>query len=260
MKKVGPSGIRALSAHFEEFAFTRHEHDHFVIGLIGAGRQTFELGTENYVTTPGQLMLINPGEPHTGRAAMAGGFSYLAFYPEMEDLSRFLDESDLRSSGTLGFRNTLVQDEAVHGWLWTSANRVSAEPLATETQFVLAMRELLRRHGTCDARMTGPRRARRELSRARDYLHAHLEIRITLEELAQVAGLSPYHLTRLFTAAFGLPPHKYLEGLRVRRAQQLLASGLPIADVALAGGFSSQSHLNRSFKRILGVTPSAFIL
>ncbi len=74
MKRMGPAGsIRALPAHFEAFAFTRHEHDPFVVGLIGSGLQTFELGRGAYVTPPDHLMLINPGEPHTGQAARAGG-------------------------------------------------------------------------------------------------------------------------------------------------------------------------------------------
>ena len=260
MQRLGPSGgIRVLSAHFEEFAFTRHEHDHFVVGLIGAGLQTFELGSRAYVTPPGYLMLINPGEPHTGRAAVAGGFSYMALYPEREDLDRFQEESDLRSCGTLAFQNTLVKDETVHGGLWLSGQARIADPMAQETGFVLSMRELLRRHATCDAFPTGPRRARREVRAAQDYLHAHLEAKVTLGDLAQVAGLSPYHLARMFLAAYGLPPHKYLEGLRVRRAQEFIATGTPLAEAAIAAGFSSQSHLNRSFKRILGITPAAYL-
>lgn len=71
--------------------------------------------------------------------------------------------------------------------------------------------------------------------------------------------MSPYHLARLFLSTFGLPPHKYLEGLRVRRAQGVIAPRFPLADVALAAGFSSQSHLNRPFKRILGVTPAGYL-
>jgi AraC-like DNA-binding protein len=256
MKKLGPSGaIRALSAHLEAFAFTRHEHDHFVVGLIGAGLQSFELGSES---PPGYLMLINPGEPHTGRSAASGGFSYMALYPEQEDLRQFQEESDLRASGTLAFRGTLVRDEQVHGWLWTLGQGRSADPLASETGFVLAMRELLRRHATCSHSPTGPRWARRELRRAQDYLQVHLASRVTLGELAEVAGLSTYHLARMFASTFGLPPHKYLEGLRIRRAQELIASGRSFAEVALAAGFSSQSHLNRSFKRILGITPAAY--
>lgn len=63
----------------------------------------------------------------------------------------------------------------------------------------------------------------------------------------------------MFRSAFGLPPHKYLEGLRVRRAEELIRAGLPLAEAALASGFSSQSHLNRSFKHILGITPAGCV-
>ncbi len=259
IRKLGPSGeIRALSAHFEAFAFTRHEHDHFVIGVIGAGLQTFERRSETFVTPPGYLMLINPGEPHTGRALDPAGFSYLALYPEQSDLDRFQEGADLRPCGRLAFRETLVRDEAVHGWLWSLEAGQGPDPLAQETRFVLTMRELLRRHATCDPLRTGPVRARRELRLARDYLHAHLEARVSLGDLAREAGLSPYHLARLFRTAFGLPPHQYLEGLRVRRAGELIRAGLPLAEVAVASGFSSQSHLNRSFKHILGITPAGY--
>jgi AraC-like DNA-binding protein len=259
-RRIGLSGtIRALSARFEGFAFTRHAHDHFVIGVVGAGLQTFEWRSETFITPPGYLLLINPGEAHTGRSATSAGFSYLALYPERADLARFQDESDLRSCGSLAFRNTLVQDEAVHGWLWSLEQDDHQDPMARDTGFVLGMRELLRRHATCDPFPTGPPRARRELRLAQDYLHARLQERISLDDLARVAGLSPYHLARLFRAAFGLPPHKYLEGLRVRRAGELIKAGLPLAEIAATVGFSSQSHLNRSFKHILGVTPAAFV-
>jgi hypothetical protein len=54
MRRVGPSGgVRTLAAHFEDFGFTPHEHDHFVIGLVGSGLQTFELGRTSYVTPRG---------------------------------------------------------------------------------------------------------------------------------------------------------------------------------------------------------------
>jgi AraC-like DNA-binding protein len=81
----------------------------------------------------------------------------------------------------------------------------------------------------------------------------------SLEDLAHIAGLSPFHLTRVFHEATGLPPHTYLTQLRVSRAKQRLQAGDPIADVAAATGFSDQSHLTRRFKRIVGVTPGQFV-
>ena len=63
---------------------------------------------------------------------------------------------------------------------------------------------------------------------------------------------------RVFHHEVGLPPHAYLASIRVRRAQDLLAAGAPIVDVAYATGFSSQSHLTNTFKRFIGVTPNQY--
>jgi AraC-like DNA-binding protein len=93
----------------------------------------------------------------------------------------------------------------------------------------------------------------------RHYLEAHYMDNPSLETLAQIAGLSPFHFVRVFRQATGLPPHTYLTQLRINRAKAQLQAGDPIADVAAATGFSDQSHLTRRFKRIVGVTPGQFV-
>ena len=82
----------------------------------------------------------------------------------------------------------------------------------------------------------------------------------TLEQMASIADLSPYHFARQFKAATGLAPHQYVIARRVERAQQLLwgHSKLGLAEVALNVGFAHQSHFSFHFKRIVGVTPGQF--
>jgi AraC-like DNA-binding protein len=65
-------------------------------------------------------------------------------------------------------------------------------------------------------------------------------------------------LLRAFRAEVGMPPYAYLESVRIRRAQQLIEAGKPLAEVAAEVGFSSQSHLTERFKRIIGVTPGQY--
>jgi AraC-like DNA-binding protein len=101
-------------------------------------------------------------------------------------------------------------------------------------------------------------RERREVERARAYLNDHYADDVTLAELGQVTGLSPYYLVRVFHREVGLPPHAYLASVRVRRAQDMLAVGTPIVEVAYATGFSSQSHFTNTFKRFIGVTPNQY--
>ena len=70
--------------------------------------------------------------------------------------------------------------------------------------------------------------------------------------------MSPFHLIRLFSREFDVSPYAYVKQLRVSCAQDLLRSGMNVTCAAYAAGFSDQSHLTRSFKQVLGVTPGAF--
>jgi AraC family transcriptional regulator len=92
------------------------------------------------------------------------------------------------------------------------------------------------------------------------YIEEHLDANPSLEEMAAVARLSPYHFAKQFKRAAGMPPHHYLIARRVERAKQLLQGGgdLALAEVAARAGFGDQSQLCRHFKRLVGVTPGRF--
>jgi AraC family transcriptional regulator len=92
-----------------------------------------------------------------------------------------------------------------------------------------------------------------------EYIEEHLAASPTLEEMAAVARLSPYHFARQFKSAMGLPPHQFVIARRVERAKLLLQGGdLPLAEVAAHAGFSDQSVFCHHFKRLVGVTPRHF--
>ena len=92
-----------------------------------------------------------------------------------------------------------------------------------------------------------------------EYIDAHLAERITLYQLARMAGLSTGHFSRAFKQTFGVPTHAYLIRRRVERAQSvMLSTQLPLSEVALACGLSDQSHFTRMFRRIVGETPNAW--
>jgi AraC family transcriptional regulator len=102
------------------------------------------------------------------------------------------------------------------------------------------------------------RLTQQQVTRAIDYMHAHLDRNISLATLAQAVNVSPSQLTRLFKRATGVAPHQYLMNLRIERAKHLLlTSSMSMRDVATHTGFADQSHLNRHFKRVVGITPTA---
>jgi AraC family transcriptional regulator len=98
-----------------------------------------------------------------------------------------------------------------------------------------------------------------QLKLVTDYINDHLDQDLSLEELAGIVRLSAYHFCRSFKRSTGLTPHQYLIRQRVERAKLLLKNGnVAIAKVAVACGFTHQSHLNRHFKRLTGMTPKNF--
>jgi len=94
------------------------------------------------------------------------------------------------------------------------------------------------------------------LKRAIDYIDDHLANKISLLDLAAVAGLSRMHFASQFRVATGLRPHEFLLRRRIRRAEELLQSGtMTIVEIALNVGFQTQAHFTTVFKRFIGHTP-----
>ena len=97
----------------------------------------------------------------------------------------------------------------------------------------------------------------RRLQIAREYLHSHLQDRISLEEVSREACISRYHLHRAFKQVFRLTPHAYLTKIRLNRARTLLQAGHSALETTLALGFSSPSSFTRLFRAHYGAPPSA---
>lgn len=98
-----------------------------------------------------------------------------------------------------------------------------------------------------------------QLATAVDFIEAGLGQRISLREIADAVGLSPFHFARSFRATTGVSPYQYVLRRRVERARDLLLRGLDPAQAAVNSGFADQSHLTTHFKRRWGVTPRAFL-
>jgi AraC-like DNA-binding protein len=97
------------------------------------------------------------------------------------------------------------------------------------------------------------------LRRVCEYIDANLETNIGLDAISKVAGLSRCHFVRAFRQSVGTTPHNFLMYRRFRKAVDFITStDLSLAEIALAAGFSDQSHFSRRFRQYLGVSPSAF--
>jgi AraC family transcriptional regulator len=97
------------------------------------------------------------------------------------------------------------------------------------------------------------------LRRVLAHIDAHLDEDLSVERLAGVAGFSRFHFHRQFAELLGIGVHKYVQGLRLRRASSLLAFRPDgILEVALDSGYESHEAFTRAFKKLMGQTPSEF--
>lgn len=97
-----------------------------------------------------------------------------------------------------------------------------------------------------------------QVERVRELIDAKLGGKVSLQEMADAAGLSAYHFSRAFKRAAGVSPYRFLLRARVERAQALIRAGLPLAEVIAATGFAGPSQFSRTFVALTGETPSSF--
>jgi AraC-like DNA-binding protein len=253
-------GVELLHARFVRHRFARHAHDHLVIGFVESGVQSYSYRGAVHRTPAGHVFLVNPGEAHTGEAATADGYVYRTLYAKGAFLSRIAHECGRRSF-MLTFPEAVLDDAELATELarFHRAVAASASSLACESMLTAAIVRLLARHATSPFAAPSPGREAAAIRRAREYLEAHFSENVSLSRLAKLVSLSPSYFARTFERAVGLPPHAYLEGVRVRRARELLERGAPLVEVALAVGYPDQPHFTRRFKRLLGITPGQYV-
>ena len=104
-----------------------------------------------------------------------------------------------------------------------------------------------------------PRRPTPAIARTIEFIGTNFAERVSLQDLAAIAGLSVFRFVTVFRQQMGISPHRYLCRVRVSHAQALLREGVPTAIVATEVGFFDQSHLGRHFKSQCGLTPRQYL-
>lgn len=255
------SGVTALHARFVAHRYPRHAHEYSVIGLIESGVQSYSYRGSRHITPAGRVFVVNPEEPHTGEPASAGGYVYRTLYLEKVFLARALGEFPGPVSRSAYISDAVLEDPGLAESL-SALHRTlecAAPALEQESHLLQAVTVLFTRYadGTCSTRCSGNEPG--PVATARDYMEAHFDEDISLSGLAHVARLSPWYFARVFEKTMGLPPHAYLEGVRIRKACALLDRGETIAATALSAGYADQSHLTKRFRRFLGITPRQYL-
>ena len=253
-------GLEMLHATYITYSFSRHAHEGFGIAIVESGVMEFDYRGASHIAPAGSVVITHPGEMHTGHAVLETGWTYRTLLPAVDWLQQAATELN-EYSGTLPyFSSPVIHDKRLNHQLINLHRTLEKSPssIERESYFLWAMTQLIHRYASNGPQLQSVGKENNAVQQVRDYLTCHYTRNISLNELASLVNLSPFRLLRAFKQQVGLPPHAYLNHVRVHQAKQLLALGYPIAAAALATGFADQSHLHRHFKKMLGVTPGQY--
>jgi AraC-like DNA-binding protein len=254
------NNLELLRARYITHTFSRHTHDGYAIGIIEHGAETFYYRHAVHIAPAGSIVVINPGEIHTGSAADETGWVYRMLYPSVELMQRAAVAVKGRRHDFPDFPQPVIQDKQLVNQIRQlhTVLEQSDSTLERESFFISTLAQMITRHADGPSRLRPMPIGHRAVKRVREYLDAHYADNVTLDNLADVGNLSPFHLNRVFKDIIGVPPHLYLTQVRIERAKTLLADHWPLAQVAAEIGFTDQSHFTKRFKAIVGVTPGQY--
>lgn len=245
--------IERLEGSFQGVAFSAHRHDTYAIGVTLRGVQTFDYRGETRHSRRGQMVILHPDELHDGRAGTEAGFHYRTLYVKPADIQ------DVIGGKPLPFiKDGVSDDDRLFRILIPLLDDLET-PLETDEveDAVYDLASVL-----CD--IARPNKSDRIVNlrgakRAKERLDDAVELGVTLEELAEIAGQDRWQLSRDFRALYGTSPHRYLTQRRLDLARRRLAEGANLARVAFECGFADQSHFGRHFKKTYGLSPKAWL-
>lgn len=244
------AGMERIEARFHGNAFDLHRHDTYAIGVTLYGVQRFRYRGQMHLSLPGQIIILHPDELHDGGAGTEDGLRYRMLYLEPSLML------DCLGGGSLPFvRNAVVTDRDLHATLLSALGPLDQQlDELFVIDFMTQLMQSLARHAGQPAKPVA-KTAWRAASLARDYLEENVARIVRSDELEAITGLDRYALSRHFRATFSTSPHRFLLMRRLQRARRMIEADEPLAQIAIAAGFSDQSHFNRHFKKAFGVTP-----
>jgi AraC-like DNA-binding protein len=251
------NGVEAVAAD-STFAFGRHTHDQFGIGLIDRGAQKSASGRGLVEAGAGDIIAVNPGEVHDGAPIGDDGRAWRMLYLDstvVAELAADIAEGQSLTDGE--FTQPTVRDERLAGLFgatfraMTGCNGAWDGLEADETLLQLL-------GGLLQPRSVGRVPVHGGIASARAMIDDDPVAVLTLTALANEAGLSRYQFLRGFARATGLTPHAYVMQRRIHRARRLIGSGVSLVEASAQSGFSDQSHMTRLFVRNFGMAPGAY--
>ncbi|NDV23722.1 AraC family transcriptional regulator [Desulfovibrio sp. JC022] len=244
--------------------FPRHVHSSFIFSLIDCGERKVSINSQIYSYRAGEMCILPPGTPHSCESISGNKFgphSYRTLCVSTSYLQKLTEEISGISGIAPHFKPELVYtdfEEDSFNDLF-ALQKTTGTMLEKQTALNTFLYHAIEHFSTQTIilEQTGPQHE--ALDRVKQYVDKNFKEKITLNNIADIGCLSPFHLQKLFVKRYGISPQEYIISRRIHEAKSRIQSGESLTEAALNSGFSDQSHFSRHFKRVIGISPGRFL-
>jgi AraC-like DNA-binding protein len=239
---------------------TKAFHQSLALCFVDQGAFNVRHCNTRYAVGKGALLAVQCGDI-TSCEDFDGKSKHREFHCAPTALETIAEEIGDGSTGGRIFEAPFLCDDSLCQPFLRFHSAMAFKPTALETSSLLRefVGEMILRYGRRLEKSLRLGNERLAVNRVKEYLKRCSAENVTLEELARIANLSPFHLARVFREEVGLPPHAYQTRLRLDHAKALLAKGTTIREAALKAGFFDQSHFTNHFRKVFGYPPGAHL-
>ncbi|EFM10683.1 transcriptional regulator, AraC family [Paenibacillus curdlanolyticus YK9] len=249
--------------------FCHHWHEHIEFLYFVSGEATIECGSVPFTFRAGDLCVVNSNELHYG-ISRSEDLSYYAMIVDISLLNSHASDAVEKKFITpimqnrLLFQNRITDDPRVAACILAINEELASKTIGYELSVKSHLYQLLTllvRHYAATAHEQDEYRARlKELERLAPvfaYIDEHAQEKLTVQQLAGLAGLSRFHFSRVFKQVTDKSLVEYVNLVRINKSESLLRDRhRTISEIALAAGFSDIYYFSRMFKKLKNVSPS----
>jgi len=256
-----PSDFPSIELHHGSSVtldYPRHWHDEIYLCSVLSGDSYLDCLGSSHPVPPGSLALVPSGEVHANRKIAC---TFRCAFIECKSFHNAVEQLLQRSFRSLSFRAELLTNPGTT-LAFLRLHHSLDEPgsaLGRDHSLLVFLHRLVARHSSITLSESRPGNEDFAVRRTKQFLENHFADHVSLDDLARLTGLSPWHLNRSFCRKIGMPPHAYQLQVRISQARKLLRLGRPISEIASLTGFVDQSHFTRRFKSSTGLTPGQYL-
>lgn len=244
-------GLELKEASFRNQIFPAHFHDSYSIGILEKGIEKLVFQEKNILVHAHSVIIINPFEIHSNSFFDNDSWKYRTIYVSTDIMKYMNHKNGLYLNKTIWFPQHLIDDAVLYQLLLAfhlNANTDKTESLSILLHYLVSnyAAEKPEKENGCYMN---------EIADAIGFMQSHLYDKIIVSKLAAQCRMDQYKFIRVFKQQVGLTPGSYLLLQRINKAKTLIATHMPITEVALETGFYDHSHFVHYFKKYIGVTP-----